>query len=87
MKKLYGWMFFVLLLCVLGTVLFLLLAPAQVPMHYNFAGEVDRIGSKYEDLLFPGITLVLGAVFTLLARKEGKKQENTNEKAISDGFR
>ena len=34
--------------------------PEQIPAHYNFAGEIDRWGSKYETLLFPAITILMG---------------------------
>lgn len=27
--------------------------PESVPMHYNMAGQIDRWGSKYENLIFP----------------------------------
>lgn len=33
--------------------------PAEVPGHYNAAGEVDRWGSKWELLIFPGIGLFM----------------------------
>jgi len=29
--------------------------PDQVPGHYNAQGEVDRMGSKFELLLLPGV--------------------------------
>ena len=33
--------------------------PDQVPGHYNAQGEVDRMGSKFELLLLPGIGLFM----------------------------
>jgi uncharacterized membrane protein len=33
--------------------------PDQVPGHYNAQGEIDRMGSKFELLLFPGIGLFM----------------------------
>lgn len=33
--------------------------PAQVPMHFNGIGEIDRWGSKYEMLLLPVINIAL----------------------------
>lgn len=54
-----------------GVVLSML--PDTVPVHYNFAGEVDRMGSKLEFLLFPAIAAVCGVIFTLAARHCGKK--------------
>lgn len=37
--------------------------PDQVPMHYNLAGEIDRWGSKYENLLLPAMVLVIGGAY------------------------
>ncbi len=54
--------------------------PDRVPLHYNFAGEIDRWGSKWELLLLPGIVVLFAAGFSLagllLRRKAG-----TDEKA------
>lgn len=82
MKKLYSVLYAVLLICVLGTVIFLILSPDRIPVHYNFAGEVDRIGSKYENLIWPGFAIGLGAFFLLMARVPRKKGEKTNEKVL-----
>jgi len=82
MKKLYSILYAVLLICVVGTVVFLILSPDQIPVHYNFAGEVDRIGSKYENLLWPGFAIGLGIFFLLMARVPRKRGEKTNEKVL-----
>ena len=42
---------------------FLAFLPDTIPMHYNASWEVDRYGSKYEMLLFPGVALVLCVFF------------------------
>lgn len=47
--------------------------PDTVPAHYNFAGEVDRMGSKLEYLVFPAIAAASGVIFALIARCCGKK--------------
>ena len=75
-------MLILVLLCVAGTVVFLLLSPDQVPLHYNFAGEVDRIGSKYENLFFPLFAVVLSGFFMFIARREGSKGQQNNEKIL-----
>ena len=82
MKKLYSVLYAVLLVCVVGTVIFLILSPDQIPAHYNFAGEVDRIGSKYENLIWPGFAIGMGVFFLLMARIPRKKGEKTNEKTL-----
>jgi len=82
MKKLYSALYAVLLICVIGTVVFLILSPDRIPVHYNFAGEVDRIGSKYENLIWPGFAVGMGVFFLLMARMPRKKGEKTNEKVL-----
>lgn len=82
MKKLYTILYAVMLLCVLGTVVFLLLLPDRVPMHYNLAGEVDRMGSKYESALWPLLSLSLGGLFLWMARREHRRRAGSNEKVL-----
>ena len=82
MKKLRFILCLMILICVAGTVAFLILAPEQVPMHYNAFGEIDRIGSKYENVIWPLITAVLGVIFMMIARHEQKKGERFNEKIL-----
>ncbi len=82
MKKLYSALYAVLLICVIGTVVFLILSPDRIPVHYNFAGEVDRIGNKYENLIWPGFAVGMGVFFLLMARIPRKKGEKTNEKVL-----
>ena len=38
-----------------GTAVVLQFMPEKVPMHYDLAGNIDRWGSKYENLIFPGL--------------------------------
>jgi hypothetical protein len=33
-------------------------------VHYNFAGEVDRIGSKYENLIWPDFAIAMACFFS-----------------------
>ena len=61
-------------LCVLalvGMVVFIAVSwgqlPDQIPAHYNFAGEIDRWGSKNEFLLFPGIGIFLYLLLTVVS--------------------
>lgn len=53
----FGYLFFA------GSIIFLVLVwgrlPEQVPAHYNAAGKVDRMGSKWELFLLPGISLII----------------------------
>lgn len=82
MKKLYSILYVVLLICIVGTVVFLILSPDKIPVHYNFAGEADRIGSKYENVIFPLFSIGMGLFFLLMAKGQRKKGEKTNEKIL-----
>ena len=58
--------------------------PEKIPAHYGFDGQVDRWGSKYEALLLPITSLLLG-YFKLGMAKFASKQEkhgNNNEKIM-----
>lgn len=72
----------VMLICVVGTVIFLTLSPDQIPAHYNLAGEVDRFGSKYENLLWPAFAVGMGVFFLLMARAPRKKGDRNSEKIM-----
>ena len=74
MKHLYRFAVALIILGFVGTAVFLVLAPDIVPAHYNFAGEVDRMGSKYEYVLFPFVSAGLGIIFLLLAKQTGGEQ-------------
>ena len=79
MKKYYVWMTALLLLWLVLTCVFLILAPDQVPVHFDINGNVDRMGSKYEYLLLPGLGL-----FAMFASILGtKKSTNGNEKTVA----
>ena len=56
MKHLYRLAVILIVLGFAGTAVFLILAPDIIPAHYNFAGEADRMGSKYEYTLLPVIS-------------------------------
>lgn len=59
--------------------------PDIVPVHYNFAGEVDRMGSKLEYLIFPAIAAVAVVPQVLAARhceKRGEKESSLTGKIL-----
>ena len=56
-----------------GTAIFLVFAPDTIAAHFNAAGEADRYGSKYEALLLPAVSALMGGIFLLCARTAGKK--------------
>ncbi len=45
--------------------------PDTVPAHFNFQGQVDRYGSKYEAFLLPGILLSMCLIY-FVCRKIGR---------------
>lgn len=82
MRKLHSILLITLLVCVVGAVVFLILSPDRIPVHFNFSGEMDRIGSKYEFLVFPAIEIGIGLFFLLISKIEQKKGENSNERVV-----
>lgn len=69
MKHLYRLALALIVLGFVEAAVFFMLAPDTVPAHYNAAGEIDRMGSKYEYIAFPCIAAVSGAIFLLLAKR------------------
>lgn len=75
MKKLYALCYGVILLCIVGTAILLIFTPDTIPVHYNFAGEVDRFGSKYENLIWPIFTIIMGAFSFYLQNNNAKRRD------------
>ena len=83
MKKAYKW---IIALIVIGFVivgLFFSMAPAQIPVHYDISGQIDRWGSKYEFILLPIINLLFGGFMAWLARREQKQGREMNEQVVA----
>lgn len=55
------------------TMIWLHFLPDQVPLHFDFHGNIDRWGSKWEQLLLPAVALVMALVFVLAERAQLKK--------------
>ncbi len=86
MKKI---MWTISMLSLILTALALQFMPDSVPMHYNSAGEIDRWGSKYENLIFPVIILVMSlfwhALISYYEKKAGKTSiEKESAEALSN---
>ena len=65
------------------TTIVLKFMPDKVPMHYNAAGEIDRWGSKYEQLIFPITIIILAFIMYLFIHfyeKKAMKAENEKDK-------
>ena len=58
--------------------------PEKIPAHYNFAGEIDRFGSKYETLIFPLVSIGMGFFMLWMAKISAKQEESgkNNEKIV-----
>lgn len=75
--------FYILMFLPLAAVLIALpFLPEQIPAHYGFDGQVTRWGSKYETLIFPAMTVLLGLIMLALAKFSSKQEEtgSNNEK-------
>lgn len=77
MKHLYRITVALIVLGFVGTAVFLMLAPDIIPAHYNSAGEVDRMGSKYEYILFPVVSAGVGGIFLLLSKQARIRKWNS----------
>ena len=79
MKHLYRLALALIVLGFVEAAVFFMLAPDTVPAHYNAAGEIDRMGSKYEYVAFPCLAAVSGAIFLPLAKRARSKKEKDHE--------
>ncbi len=68
MKHGCKWILGMIVLSVIVTVVLMQFMPDRIPAHYNSAGVVDRMGTKYESLLWPATTALMGGFFLLMTR-------------------
>lgn len=81
-EKLWRTLFYILMgLPLVVTLAALLVLPAEIPAHYDAAGNITRWGSKYEMLLLPLITLLMGG-FLLKVSRWSSKQTGDNRTAV-----
>ncbi len=66
MKNKYRIFYIFMFLPLLMVLLSLPFLPDKIPAHYNAAGNITRWGSKYENLLFPVITIGLGCFLDII---------------------
>lgn len=78
MKRTTHWIIGINLGIFIMTCFLLLLSPAQMPVHYGMTGQADRIGSKYEYMLFPLLSVLISVLVLCL----GKKQPPQNAKIL-----
>ena len=85
-EKLWRTLFYILMgLPLVVTLAALLVLPAEIPVHYNAAGEVNRWGSKYEMLLLPLITLLMGAFLLKVSRWSEQKAPGNRTAVLAIG--
>ena len=82
MKKLNIILFILVIICVAGTAVFLIMSPDRVPVHYDFSGKVDRIGSKYENIIVPVIAAGMGVFFSAMSKQSVKKGDESNARVM-----
>lgn len=78
MKKINFLFYLLMFLPLVIVIITLPIFPDKIPAHYDFAGNITRWGSKYESLIFPSITIVMGIILKA-SSKSGK--DKVNEKA------
>lgn len=75
MKKI---MWLISIFSLIFTAVVLQFMPDLVPMHYNILGEIDRWGSKYENLLLPIFILAFSLFWHLFISYYEKKAARTS---------
>ncbi len=82
MKKVLFWFF--AFIPIIATAVVVKFLPDIVPVHYNFFGEIDRWGSKYEMFITGGYSLLAGIlsyVVIIYMDKKSKKTDDDKKKA------
>lgn len=74
-KTIFYLLMFLPLVMVLIALQFL---PDIIPLHYDFKGQIDRWGSKYEMFIFPALTVIFG-IFLIIVTKVVARQEKQGE--------
>ncbi|MCR5683906.1 MAG: SdpI family protein [Lachnospiraceae bacterium] len=82
MKKI---MWIISLVCLAGTAMIMQFLPESIPMHYDFEGNIDRWGSRYESIVFPLVILAFSLFWTILIGYYEKKALKTSDEKESAG--
>lgn len=79
-KKTMYYIYYVLMFLPLAaTVVSLLFLPECIPAHYGENNQVTRWGSKYETLIFPAETIIVGAVMLGIAKSAAGKEKEKKD--------
>lgn len=63
--------------------------PEKIPAHYGYDNQVTRWGSKYETLILPAVTVLLGYFLLIVAKLSSKQKEegkNNEDVVITTGI-
>ena len=76
----FGLMFLPLLINLIA----LQFMPEKIPAHYDFDGHITRWGSKYEALIYPVFTILMGYFLLTMSKVASEQEENgkNNEKVV-----
>lgn len=79
--------FILMYLPLVVTLIALQYLPSKIPAHYGFDNQITRWGSKYEALLFPIATVLIGGFLLAMAKLGAKQEEHgkNNENVIIIG--
>ncbi|MEE0962604.1 MAG: SdpI family protein [Ruminococcus bromii] len=80
MKSKYYVISALMFLTLIYTIIFMIISPDSIPMHYNVLGEIDRYGSKYEMIMLPIFVLISSIVPMLFAKHFKSKSDKSSEK-------
>ena len=81
-KKYYSWILIVTAVLFIITAICVQFMADNVPMHYNFQGEIDRYGSKNENYIFPCMTAVFNVCWVILMNVFGKKADRAEDEKV-----
>lgn len=62
------------------TLIALYFLPDQIPAHYGFDNQVTRWGSKYEMLVFPMLTILLGLILIRIMKLSSKLEQSAEKR-------
>lgn len=74
MKVFYVLLWVLLAVSILGTAVLLYISPEVLPVHFDADTQPDRMGSKFEYLVFPTYTLLMTVIFYVYARYQRDKE-------------
>lgn len=61
-------MWIIAILATVGTIVVIQFLPESVPMHYDYQGNVDRMGSRWENLAVIGVVWIFAIVWEITIR-------------------